>query len=122
MSDVRCAICSEPWDLYGVLHGDMEPWERDRFLAGEGCPSCNFGQVCPQCNGTGKERCPSCLLLWPGEGCPVCGGSGHTESVCVFCEGTGKPRRTFDVAFEALQDECEASDEDPVLVMQRRGF
>lgn len=44
MSDISCAKCGEPWDAYGVSHGDMEPEEAERFLNGEGCPSCRFGQ------------------------------------------------------------------------------
>lgn len=40
MSDVHCAVCSEPWDAYGVQHGDMELWEGDLFRQGSGCPSC----------------------------------------------------------------------------------
>jgi hypothetical protein len=41
--DVYCKRCGEPWDLYGVNHGDMSPEERGRFWAGEGCPAC-FGK------------------------------------------------------------------------------
>ncbi len=40
MSDIHCAICSEPWDSYGVRHGDMLPWEADLFSKGAGCPCC----------------------------------------------------------------------------------
>ena len=54
--DIKCAKCSEPWDAYGVRHGDMESGESQRFLLGEGCPTCNFGTTCPRCAGTGKER------------------------------------------------------------------
>ena len=39
--DVYCKRCGEPWDLYGVLHGDLTDTERDRFWRGEGCPSCH---------------------------------------------------------------------------------
>lgn len=45
MSDIRCAICGEPWDAYGVRHGDMTPPEADLFLQGRGCPDCSFGRV-----------------------------------------------------------------------------
>lgn len=38
--DVYCKRCGEPWDLYGVEHGDMTDDERRRFWAGEGCPRC----------------------------------------------------------------------------------
>ncbi len=43
MSDIYCAICGEPWDAYGVYHGDMDEDERSRFLSGAGCPCCRFG-------------------------------------------------------------------------------
>lgn len=73
MSDVYCSKCGEPWDYYGVKHGDMLPHERDKFLRGEGCPSCGFGKFCPLCGGTGKDggsgltrRCETCSLFRPG--------------------------------------------------------
>ena len=40
MGDIRCAICGEPWDAYGVFHGDMTAEESKRFLKGLGCPCC----------------------------------------------------------------------------------
>jgi hypothetical protein len=40
MSDVKCVVCGEPWDYYGVTHGDMEAWEADLFKKGAGCPCC----------------------------------------------------------------------------------
>ena len=40
MGDLICAHCGEPWDAYGVFHGDMTEEERGSFLKGEGCPSC----------------------------------------------------------------------------------
>jgi len=38
--DLVCNRCGEPWDVYGVEHGDMTDEERQRFRAGEGCPCC----------------------------------------------------------------------------------
>lgn len=64
--DVYCRKCGEPWDSYGVRHGDMTPEEAIRLLRGEGCPACNFGTRCPACGGSGRER--YC------DGCPVCFG------------------------------------------------
>jgi hypothetical protein len=68
--DIHCAKCHEPWDSYGVHaskrnEGDMSPQEAARFLAGEGCPSCEFGTKCTECAGTGFEpdslsHCPHC--------------------------------------------------------------
>lgn len=67
MSDVTCAICGEPWDYYGLKHGDLRPEEAERFLHGQGCPTCGYGTRCTACYGTGRtpERysratCPDC--------------------------------------------------------------
>jgi hypothetical protein len=38
--DINCVVCGEPWDAYGVRHGDMLGWEAELFRAGAGCPSC----------------------------------------------------------------------------------
>lgn len=40
MSDIRCVVCGEPWDAYGISHGDMLAWEADLFRKGAGCPCC----------------------------------------------------------------------------------
>ena len=45
MGDIYCAGCGEPWDADGVRHGDMDEGESERFLNGEGCPACRFGQI-----------------------------------------------------------------------------
>ena len=44
LGDITCRKCGEPWDSYGVDHGDMTPIEAKKFKRGEGCPSCNFGR------------------------------------------------------------------------------
>lgn len=51
MGDVYCRICGEPWDYYGLKHGDVEAGESERILRGEGCPCCDFGK-----NVTGNEN------------------------------------------------------------------
>jgi hypothetical protein len=38
--DVKCVVCGEPWDYYGINHGDMEKWEAELFKKGSGCPCC----------------------------------------------------------------------------------
>lgn len=38
--DIKCVVCGEPWDAYGVSHGDMAKWEASLFRAGAGCPAC----------------------------------------------------------------------------------
>lgn len=38
--DIKCVVCGEPWDSYGIRHGDMLPWEADLFRKGAGCPCC----------------------------------------------------------------------------------
>jgi len=40
MSDIKCVVCGETWDAWGVSHGDMMAWETDLFRAGVGCPCC----------------------------------------------------------------------------------
>ncbi len=38
--DIKCAVCGEPWDQYGVAHGDIAPWQAVLFRKGSGCPCC----------------------------------------------------------------------------------
>ncbi|MDD5537373.1 MAG: hypothetical protein PHF12_00225 [Candidatus Omnitrophica bacterium] len=38
--DIYCKRCGEPWDAYGVRHGDLTDEERERFFKGGGCPHC----------------------------------------------------------------------------------
>lgn len=38
--DILCVKCGEPWNSYGVNHGDMIAWEADMLRKGIGCPSC----------------------------------------------------------------------------------
>jgi hypothetical protein len=76
MADIICAKCAEPWDAAGVRDAsDMSRRENDRFLKGEGCPCCNFGERCSACDGSGIEypehpyRCKTCndkayVLAW----------------------------------------------------------
>lgn len=40
--DLICNRCGEPWDSYGVRHGDMIEEEAKKFLRGGGCPSCEI--------------------------------------------------------------------------------
>ena len=40
MADLTCVVCGEPWDAWGVRHGDMLRWEASLFLKGAGCPAC----------------------------------------------------------------------------------
>jgi len=42
--DIKCVVCGEPWDAWGVNHGDMSFWEANLFRAGAGCPGCK-GEV-----------------------------------------------------------------------------
>jgi len=121
MGDVYCAKCGEPWDYYGARHGDMEPEEFERFMRGEGCPVCDFGQKCPYCGGEGRGdfECDECYgdgMVWDIEKddwveCPKCKGYGYVE-VCPKCGGTGKPRGGSVV--EHFRSIMEGSDEDPL--------
>lgn len=40
--DLYCNVCGEPWNGYGVLHGDMTQEESIKFIDGLGCPSCTL--------------------------------------------------------------------------------
>lgn len=44
--DLYCQVCGEPYDVVYVnkdMDRDGEPGDRERFLSGIGCPSCNWG-------------------------------------------------------------------------------
>ena len=45
MSDTHCLVCSEPWDIYGLAHGDVKAWEADCIRRGFGCPACKGGEL-----------------------------------------------------------------------------
>ena len=57
--DIYCRKCGEPWASYGITcfvgEGSLTAREAQRFMKGEGCPSCHFGKHCIACHGTGKE-------------------------------------------------------------------
>lgn len=38
--DVKCLVCGEPWDYWGLYHGDVQAWEADAIKKGLGCPHC----------------------------------------------------------------------------------
>ncbi len=40
MGDVICKVCEEPWDAYGLRHGDMAKWQALLLRKGAGCPVC----------------------------------------------------------------------------------
>jgi len=40
MGDILCCVCGEPWDYYGLSHGDVTPSEKRMILKGRGCPCC----------------------------------------------------------------------------------
>lgn len=49
--DYCCSICGEPWGYFGIKEGlriggdgDMPIMEANKFMVGEGCPSCDFGK------------------------------------------------------------------------------
>jgi len=144
MGDVYCAKCGEPWDYWGIKEalegrdGDMTKEEAERFMKGEGCPACNFGQKCPTCEyakkyNDGKYMCPNpeCgfatdigyVLEWDSENkrfvkkiCPICKGKGYVE-ICPVCGGTGKPNRK-DGLIKFLESVLENTDEDPMIYFE----
>lgn len=44
--DLYCQRCGEPWDHYGVYHGDLDPQQKEDFLKGRGCPACQNQELC----------------------------------------------------------------------------
>jgi len=84
--DIHCALCGEPWDT-GSIRDDMTTLERHRFYAGNGCPSCGFGTICPTCRGTGR------YVAYPAyHPCPTCRGSCYVIlRRRVFADGTTDP-------------------------------
>ena len=117
MSDVKCVVCGEPWDYWGVRHGDMAVWEFDLFRKGSGCPSCEgrvkqgwhpesledveFGDEDPgerlsayeDClNGTApKWERPELKTVWQCDGCGVQAVEDpdylHYDGTKVVCDG-----------------------------------
>lgn len=49
MPDVHCQQCGEPYGVYSLRH-EVPNWEDqpddayDRFMNGEGCPTCEWGE------------------------------------------------------------------------------
>lgn len=49
MNDINCRQCGEPYSSYS-LRNEVPEWEDqpddayDRFMDGEGCPTCNWGE------------------------------------------------------------------------------
>jgi hypothetical protein len=60
----------------------MEPEEARRFMQGEGCPACGFGDKCVRCSGSGMERSSA----YPNGDC-ACFGS-RTLTVWRFPNST----------------------------------
>lgn len=65
MSDIYCSVCNEPWDIYGLSHGDVKAWEADAIRSGHGCPCCISNGKQPTDNYKEPEpriiaRCPYC--------------------------------------------------------------
>lgn len=55
MSDIRCAVCSEPWDTHHLRY-DAPAWVRPLFMAGVGCESCEG--VSPNREGDDRDLTP----------------------------------------------------------------
>lgn len=49
MNEVSCRQCGEPYSIYS-LKNEIPEWEdqpedaHDKFMSGEGCPTCNWGE------------------------------------------------------------------------------
>jgi len=104
MGDVRCGVCREPWESYSLIEASCgrdsdlcdtdSPAERRRlagmFKRGLGCPSCGWGEWCPECEGTGR-RAPD----WGDRSCDVCHGSGSFRGMRQVSGPGADPSRWF---------------------------
>ena len=43
MRDVVCEQCGEPWEFYYLTH-ELPKDEKEDFLRGGGCPTCDWGE------------------------------------------------------------------------------
>ena len=106
--DVNCNVCGEPWDRYGVLHGDMNDWQKDLFIAGAGCPCCE-GEA-------PEEKCVDDMVILRSR------IGGEFEMACSII---GDPVPQWERPADKLICECEvcgvklmkdASTDDPYLL------
>lgn len=82
MADVFCAKCNEPWDRYGIEHGDVTPGEAMMILQGRGCPCCEG--VASE-DGDEMEALRSTADSW--DGCPI-------EAINRMADNSHKPYDT----------------------------
>ena len=95
MSDIRCVVCGEPWDSYGVNHGDMLAWEARLFRAGQGCPCCE---------GQAPEHAPRFETLSDFENGDECELARIEQRAAVEA---GKPRAEWKSPDPVLLWECD---------------
>lgn len=49
MNEINCRQCGEPYSAYSLRH-EVPDWEDqpddayEKFMSGEGCPTCNWGE------------------------------------------------------------------------------
>lgn len=104
MSDIKCVVCGEPWDAYGVSHGDMLLWEAKLFKAGAGCPSCE-GQA-PE---TGQFQPTSIADIENGDEDPAVRLSVHEDYAQGIAPVWERPKDTLlwscaSCGIEAIRD------------------
>ena len=103
MGDVFCKKCGEPWDYYGILHGDMTKEEAKRFFRGEGCPCCGFGKKIRGC-----EYCKHYVDTY-GE--PICKKGyvveDYMDSGCSEFEPVVSEEEATEMFFESIVENLE---------------
>ena len=112
MGDVICPKCGESWESYGITYakgeGDLTLEEVKKFLAGAGCPACEFGTICPRCQGgkIEKNNCQTCF----GSGyvyarrCPSAHDARFRQWFIGYSNSPTYPLRFFDT-IETIRDE-----------------
>ena len=111
MGDLYCKKCGEPWgagEVLPALDGRedvavMTKKEAERFMRGEGCPSCGFGQYCPLCKGTG-EIDEEEAMWWGEEAEPIDIRGDIMYFRCPKCGGSGKPKGDDERYYSGLVD------------------
>jgi len=88
MADIRCKKCSEPWDVWGLDHGDVTPQQAAAIKRGFGCPCCKENgheftkeYIAMESSGT---LCRICKR-------PTLGG----DDLCYVCEDERNDLETF---------------------------
>lgn len=83
--DLICTICAEPWDAWGVNHGDMRRWEARLFKQGAGCPCCEGIKPSNMTEDESLAALQDRLLINPDE-------EGPSAGLLALADGCAPPK------------------------------